>query len=141
MKPGQTENLASILTKAIQRAPNPLCRIDLQHIGGAVRDPAMHSSTYKGRDAEWSIVISGLWHPDDSLAGPLVRQWADALFDALDPICCHVYLVERHPKTIRYGRQLQQAYSEDLALLHEIKSRWDPDQILPTLDAPSQACE
>ncbi|KZR85350.1 6-hydroxy-D-nicotine oxidase [Synechococcus sp. MIT S9509] len=141
VKPGQTETLTSILTKAIQRAPNPLCRIDLQHIGGAVRDQAMHSSTYKGRDAEWSIVISGLWHPDDSLAGPLVRQWSDALFDALAPICCHVYLVERHPGTIRYGRQLQLAYAEDLALLREIKRRWDPDQILPTLDVPSQAGE
>ncbi len=131
---GQTETLATILTTAIQRAPNPLCRIDLQHIGGAVRDQPMQSSAYRGRNAEWSIVISGLWHPDDSSAAEGVKQWSDDLFDALASLSCHLYLVERHPGTIRYRRQLQLAYAEDLELLHALKCQWDPDQILPTLN-------
>ena len=132
---GQSEALAMILRTAIQGAPNRLCRIDLQHLGGVVGDRPMRSSSYRGRKAAWSIVISGLWHPDQIATADAVRQWSDDLFDALAPISCHVYLAERHPGTNRYGRQLQLAYGDDLAHLQEMKRQWDPDQILPTLDA------
>lgn len=132
---GQSEALATILRSAIQRAPNRLCRIDLQQLGGAVCDRPMRSSSYRGRKAAWSIVISGLWHPDQIANAESVRQWSDDLFDALAPISCHVYLAERHPGTNRYGRQLQLAYGDDLEHLRELKRQWDPDQILPTLDA------
>ena len=136
---GQSEALATILRAAIQGAPNRLCRIDLQQLGGAVGDRPMCSSSYRGRQAAWSIVISGLWHPDQSATADAVKQWSDDLFDALAPISCHVYLVERHPGTNRYGRQLQLAYGEDLENLRELKRQWDPDQILPTLDASTPA--
>ena len=136
---GRTQPLATILTTAIQRAPNPLCRIDLQHIGGAVRDQPMQSSAYRGRNAEWSIVISGLWHPDESSAADVVKQWSDDLFDALASLSSHVYLVERHPGTIRYARQLQLAYGPDLELLQTLKCQWDPDRILPTLNTSTHA--
>ena len=130
---GQSEALATLLRASIARAPNRLCRIDLQQLGGAVRDQPMRSSSYRGRKAAWSIVISGLWHPDQIATADAVRQWSDDLFDALVPISCHVYLVERHPGTRRYARQLQLAYGEDLEHLRELKRQWDPDQILPTL--------
>jgi len=139
MEAGQSEDLATILSSAIKRAPNRLCRIDLQHLGGAVGDQPMCSSSYRGRQAAWSIVISGLWHPDQIATADAVKQWSDDLFDALAPISCHVYLVERHPCTNRYGRQLQLAYGEDLENLRELKRQWDPDQILPTLDASTPA--
>lgn len=136
---GQSEALATILRTAIQGVPNRLCRIDLQQLGGAVGDRPMGSSSYRGRQAAWSIVISGLWHPDQIATADAVKQWSDDLFDALAPISCHVYLVERHPGTNRYGRQLQLAYGEDLENLRELKRQWDPDQILPTLDASTPA--
>lgn len=79
-------------------------------------------------------MISGLWHPDESSAADVVKQWSDDLFDALASLSCHVYLVERHPGTIRYARQLQLAYGPDLELLQALKCQWDPDRILPTLN-------
>ena len=136
---GQSEALATILRTAIQGAPNRLCRIDLQQLGGAVSDQPITSSSYRGRKAAWSVVISGLWHADQSATADAVKQWSDDLFDALVPISCHVYLAERHPGTNRYGRQLQLAYGDDLVHLQALKSEWDPDQILPTLDASTPA--
>ena len=136
---GQSEALATILRTAIQGAPNSLCRIDLQQLGGAVSDQPITSSSYRGRKAAWSVVISGLWHPDQIATAESVRQWSDDLFDALVPISCHVYLAERHPGTNRYGRQLQLAFGDDLAHLQTLKSEWDPDHILPTLDASTPA--
>ena len=132
--PGQVTVLAAVLQKALLEAPNRLCRIDLQHSGGAVRDPLMKSSAYKGRQAEWSLVVSSFWPAGDTTAGEAARAWADGVFDALETIACHVYLVERHPGTQRYRHELALAYGPDLAELQELKKQWDPDGILQSLE-------
>ena len=126
--------MAAVLQKALLEAPNRLCRIDLQHSGGAVRDPLMKSSAYKGRQAEWSLVVSSFWPASDTTAGEAARAWADGVFDALETIACHVYLVERHPGTQRYRHELALAYGPDLAELQELKKQWDPDGILQSLE-------
>jgi len=122
VRPGHALELAGLLEEAITKAPNRQCRIDLQHIGGAVSDRPMASSLYRGRQAEWSIVISGFWPAGDVQAEQRACRWADAVFDALDPIACHVYLVERHPGTHRYHRELDVAFVSDLPQLYEMNS-------------------
>lgn len=135
VRPGHAADLARWLGEAITKAPNRLCRIDLQHSGGAVSDRPLASSLYRGREAEWSIVISGFWPAGDTRAEQSACRWADAVFDVLAPIACHVYLVERHPDTIRYQRELDLAFGPDLPRLREMKRQWDPDGLLPSLDA------
>ena len=131
---GQSEALAAVLTGAIGRLPNRYCRIDLQHIGGTVSDQPINSSAYRGRGAEWSVVVTGLWPAGDEAAELDAKAWSDGVFDALEPISCHVYLAERHPGTPRYGRQLQKAYGADLMALRTLKQQWDPNGILPALE-------
>ena len=67
-----------------------------------------------------------------------LRSWMPKLglmvFDALEPISCHVHLAERHPWTPRYGRQLQMAHGADLMALRTLKQQWDPNGILPALE-------
>jgi len=133
ISPGQISVLAPLLQSAICKAPNPLCRIDLQHSGGAVRQPLMGRNAYRGREAEWSIVVSSFWAAGDGSAERASRIWADGVFDALEAIACHVYLVERHPGTCRYSRELELAYGSDLSAIRELKRQWDPDSILPSL--------
>lgn len=132
---GLSHALAPRLEEAMRKAPNRLCRIDLQHIGGAVADQPMASSLYRGRHAEWSIVISGFWSAGDALHQQAVCRWADEAFDALESLACHVYLVERHPGTIRYQRELELAYGSELPQLRQMKKQWDPNHLLPSLDA------
>ncbi len=135
VRSGHAGVLAHLLEEAMRKAPNRLCRIDLQHSGGAVSDRPLASSLYRGREAEWSIVISGFWPAGDARAELSACRWADAVFDALAPIACHVYLVERHPDTIRYQRELDLAFGPDLPRLREMKRQWDPNGLLPSLDA------
>ena len=85
----------------------------------------------------WSIVISGFWSAGDVLTQQAACRWADAVFDALESLACHVYLVERHPGTILYQRELELAYGSDLPRLWQMKKQWDPDGLLPSLDPPS----
>ncbi len=132
--PGHVSALAAVLQTVLLKAPNELCRIELQHSGGAVRQPVMKSSAYRGRTAEWSVVVSSFWPAADGTAAEASRAWADGVFDALEEIACHVYLVERHPGTWRYRNELELAYGSDLAELRELKQRWDPDGILPSLE-------
>ena len=130
---GQISTLVPLILRAIRSLPNPQCRVDFQHIGGAVQDEPMMSSMYRGRQAEWSIVVSAFWCPGDMAGEEAARSWADDVFDRLEPLACHVYLVERHPETKRYKRELQLAYGSDLEPLRQMKREWDPDEILPPL--------
>ena len=95
----------------------------------------MTSSVHRGREAEWSIVVTAFWSPGDADGETSARAWADGVFDALESFACHVYLVERHQKTHRYQRQLDLAYRPDLEPLRRMKHAWDPDGILPLLES------
>ena len=53
---GQSEALAAVLTGAIGRLLNHYCRIDLQHIGGAVSDQPINSSALS---RPWSGMVGG----------------------------------------------------------------------------------
>ena len=108
------------------------------HIGGAVQDQPMASSLYRGREAEWSIVVTSVWDPGDVMGEKTARNWADEVFDQLEPLACHVYLVERHPEGKRFKRELELAYGPDLELLRRLKDEWDPDKILPSLNGPCE---
>ena len=70
-----------------------------------------------------------------SIATLVPNQSLVPVFDALVPIACHVYLVERHPDTIRYQRELDLAFGPDLPRLREMKRQWDPHGLLPSLEA------
>lgn len=132
---GLLTRLVPLIVSALEKLPNPLCRIDFQHIGGAVQDRPMTSSVYRGREAEWSIVVTAVWSPGDADGETSARAWADGVFDALESFACHVYLVERHPEAHRYQRELDLAYGPDLEFLRRMKHAWDPDGILPPLES------
>ncbi len=130
---GIGKQLSGILLEALHKLPNRHCRIDLQHIGGIVSEIPIDQSLYRGRQAQWSVVVSACWPAADEAAANAARAWADALFDALVPLAVHYYLVERHPGTIRYKKELQLAYGPWLDRLRARKAAWDPNGILPDL--------
>jgi FAD/FMN-containing dehydrogenase len=130
---GQVQALAAMLRQAMHEAPNRDCRIDLQHVGGADSEIAIDATAYRGRHAEWSVVITAVWPPQDPAAGEAGRGWADACFDALIPLANHYYIVQRHPGTIRYRQELELAYGPALETLRRHKQELDPQGLLPGL--------
>ena len=132
---GRVAALAQVLQQALSAAPNRDCRVDLQHVGGADGDVPIGATAYRGRHAEWSIVITAVWAARDITDGKQARTWAEAVFDALVPLANHYYIVQRHPGTERYATELCLAYGPMLEPLRSRKRAWDPHNKLPSLDA------
>ena len=74
VRQGKIDILIPLISRAIKTLPNPQCRIDFQHIGGAVQDQPMASSLYRGREAEWSIVVTSVWDPGDVMGEKTARK-------------------------------------------------------------------
>lgn len=130
---GVVVELTAELLQAMRDAPNRDCRIDLQHVGGADGDVAIDATTYRGRQAEWSVVVTAVWPPQEAEAAEAAQRWADACFDSLLPLANHYYIVQRHPGTIRYIQELELAYGPALEALRRRKRELDPQGLLPAL--------
>ncbi|MDG2989798.1 FAD-dependent oxidoreductase [Candidatus Synechococcus calcipolaris G9] len=130
---GQVNTLAKLLQRAIATVPNHMCQIDLQHVGGVVNDIPPLATAYTGRNAEWSIVVTAVWNPNESSGAKEGRAWADQVFEALLPLANHYYIVQRHPGTNVYDQELRLAYGPLLELLKLQKQQWDPQGLLPGL--------
>lgn len=125
--------LSTTLIEAIASAPNRDCRIDLQHVGGVVNRVAMDQTAYRGRQAEWSIVVTAVWPASDQTAAADACRWADRCFDALATMASHYYIVQRHPGTPRYARELELAYGPMLETLRQRQRLMDPQGRLASL--------
>jgi len=130
---GLAASLSTVLTQTLRRAPNRECRIDLQHVGGVVNEVPIDATAYRGRRAEWSIVVTAVWPAADQSAATAACQWADACFDALAPLANHYYIVQRQPGTSRYTRELDLAYGPMLNQLRQRKLAMDPKGALASL--------
>jgi hypothetical protein len=108
-------------------------QIDLQHVGGVVNNIPPLSTAYTGRNAEWSIVITGVWSPNEPQEAQQCVAWADKVLEALLPLANHYYIVQRHPGTQFYGQELRLAYGPLLEPLKLKKQQWDPQGLLPQL--------
>lgn len=128
------QNLIAVLSNAITTAPNRDCRIDLQHVGGRVNTIEVGSSAYRGRAAEWSIVVTAVWPAANQAAATAACEWADRCFDDLAPLANHYYIVQRHPGTVQYARELALAYGPILTTLQQRKLSMDPQGILASLE-------
>jgi FAD/FMN-containing dehydrogenase len=130
---GHGHSLTRILREAIAEAPTGMCQIDLQHVGGVINSVPSLSTAYTGRNAEWSVVVTAVWNPNEAGGATLCRAWADRVLKALLPLANHYYIVQRHPGTEFYDRELSLAYGPLLNSLKLKKEQWDPQGLLPTL--------
>ena len=90
-------------------------------------------TAYRGRQAEWSIVVTAVWSPLDQTAAAEACHWADRCFDALAVMANHYYIVQRHPGTPRYARELELAYGPLLDSLRRRQQLMDPQGRLASL--------
>ena len=131
---GLAAELMATLSEALLQAPGRDCRIDLQHVGGVVNEVGNEASAYRGRRAEWSVVITAVWPAGDQAAAAAAGRWADDCFDALAGLANHYYIVQRHPGTSRFAEELELAYGPLLKPLRQRKQEIDPMAMLPSLE-------
>jgi hypothetical protein len=113
---------AQILINAIKIAPNRLCRIDLQHMGG-VNKTIQNGSVFKGREADWNLVITGFANSIDDSDRAVI--WVMELIQQLDQAICGVYSVEIRPSRSETDTELNLAFGDNLPLLRKISLCYD----------------
>lgn len=118
---------------AMENLPNANCNIALQHMGGVVAEVGTTATAFAGRTAEWSAVITSVWDRSDSEMGNRCKQWAQQCFTSTEKYACGCYIVERHPNTEFFERELNLAFRENLSDVKKLKLEWDPENILQPL--------
>jgi hypothetical protein len=120
---------AARLVEAIKAAPTRLCRIDLQHCGGALADVAPAATAFWNRDFEWNCPVIGAWHGLDG-EQEACTNWVRETVQLLAPYTVGTYSVEVAPGLPETAREVEQAFGGNLPRLRELKRRWDPDNLL-----------
>jgi FAD/FMN-containing dehydrogenase len=119
---------AARLAEAIRAAPTPLCRIDLQHCGGAVADVAPTATAFWTRDFEWNCPLIGAWYGPD---GPrdACSAWVRHTAGLLAPYTAGMYSVEITPGLPETAREVELAFGANIGPLRELKRARDPDNV------------
>lgn len=125
MKNDQLKTMTAFILEALNTLPNPLCRIDLQHMGGMVTK-INSNAVFQSRDADWNVVITGIW-TTESLASEvdLVKQWVHNTLNRLSLAFCGVYSVEIRNNQPETEYELELAYKKELVPLRQLISSCD----------------
>lgn len=120
---------SAILVNSIKSAPTPMCRIDLQHCGGAVGNVEPTETAFWNRGFEWSVVITGAWF------GPkgereACTEWARKTVREMKPYIEGTYVVDVRPGFPETQQEVEMAFGGNLGKLKSLKKKWDPDNIL-----------
>jgi hypothetical protein len=116
------------LMTAVRSAPTALCRIDLQHCGGAVGDVLRDATAFWNRDFEWNCPIIGAWSASEDRSAACI-DWATQTARTLAPYTAGVYAVELLPGRAETAAEVELAFGGNLAWLRELKQKWDPDRM------------
>lgn len=87
------KEVASVLMKAVDERPSPLCYLHLLHGGGAVGDMTFEDTAFGCRDWAFACVVTGVWPrvQDGSDAEKAAFEWVYSVVDDLLPFCDGVY--------------------------------------------------
>jgi FAD/FMN-containing dehydrogenase len=126
---GLSDEVIDVVAEHAHRATSPRSYAAMFHFGGAVARAPREATAYSGRDVDYSIVIEGVWLPEqgDSV-GAAQTAWAREFLDALGPHRAGVY-VNFLDADDDAGR-VREAYGDDTyRRLAGVKAKYDPDNV------------
>jgi FAD/FMN-containing dehydrogenase len=128
--PTLDDDVAEALTKQVEAAPTPFCRIDFQQTGGALADIGDTDTAFWGRGSEWNIPLNAIW--DDPADGPACMAWARDTLAVLADHTTGVYSVEVRPGFAETESELVAAFGGNLQRLRALRAIHDPNGVLST---------
>tara|TARA_B100000700_G_scaffold128826_1_gene144349 strand:+ start:1678 stop:2913 length:1236 start_codon:yes stop_codon:yes gene_type:complete len=130
----QSNNLKvlKVIHNLITKRPNKDCYIASQQLGGLTHLNELDSS-FISRDAVWKPWINGAWKAKDSLERKNSLNWMEECWDKLEFVCPGVHLAQIHPHLPWHKREIKSAFKDWLPKLQEIKSIYDPSNLMPPL--------
>ena len=119
----KTAEISSEVLEIIASAPCRHSYLHFQHMGGVVSKGT--ATPFVAREAEWSLVISGVW--DDPSLAEACKAWVLAAVQQLLPKALGSYATDLGPEDADLARHSfgHKAIQELLSL----KKRWDPENL------------
>jgi hypothetical protein len=128
---GLDAKVAVQLIEAIRKAPTTLCRVDLQHCGGALGDVSRTATAFWNRDFEWNCPIIAAWIGQQCEHAAACTSWGRHVTQILEPYTVGSYSVEITPGLPETNREVELAFGENLRRLQQLKQKYDPNGLLP----------
>ncbi len=128
-----SQEIISILRKLIYQRPDPRCFIAAQQLGGVTNSTTKDETSFIHRDAIWKPWINAAWPPGDEFLKAKSMAWLEKAWEALEPFCPGVHLAQMHQHLPWHQKETESAFKEWLPGLKKLKSKFDPNGILPTL--------
>nr|WP_257473346.1 FAD-binding protein [Prochlorococcus marinus] len=122
-----------IINDLIDRRPNKSCYIASQQLGGLTHLRDIDTS-FLHRDSIWKPWINGSWEANDPSKRNMTLKWMEECWSNLEFICPGIHLAQIHPHLTWHKRELSSAFKNWLPKLKEIKSFYDPNNIMPPLN-------
>ena len=119
---------AKFFINAIRSAPTSLCRIDLQHCGGAMGDVAPDATGFWNRGMQWNCPIIGAW-TDTEKHREACTEWVRQTKRSIGPYVAGTYCVEILPGLPETAAEVREAFGANLPRLQKLKRKWDPERV------------
>ena len=124
--------ILELIQKLINKRPNKNSYIASQQLGGLTHSSEFDSS-FVHRDAIWKPWINGSWVAKDLLERKKALEWMKECWESLEFYCPGIHLAQIHPHLSWHQKELSSAYKEWLIKLREVKTIYDPNEIMPPL--------
>ena len=124
----RTPDAVAAMVELIRRAPTPWCRLEFQHVGGALGDVADDASAMFGRSAEHSAVMTAQWPaaaPAETKQACL--DWVAAMREAAAPAVLGSYATDLVPGMVGQEAGLREVFGSNLPRLRTVAEATDPD--------------
>ena len=129
----KNRQVLKVIKELVDKRPNKSCYIASQQLGGLTQSKEIDTS-FVHRDAIWKPWINGAWEAQDQLKRNRTLKWMELSWDNLDFICPGIHLAQIHPHLPWHQKELSLAFKDWLPKLKEIKSIYDPINVMPSLE-------
>lgn len=123
--------LTKSLNKVMRNKPHQGCYVAAQQLGGATKNE--HESSFIHRDSIWKPWITGSWSAGDLRGKEKTLTWMEEVWETFKPFCPGVHLAQMHQHLPWHKEEISAAFQNWLPELQNLKSRYDPNGILPPL--------
>jgi len=126
-------HLVQSIEYLISIRPNKNCFIAAQQLGGASGEVSKSLTSFIHRRAIWKPWINASWEAGNPKEKERSLNWLEEAWRALESNCPGVHLAQMHQHLHWHTKETKKAFEDWLPGLHNLKSKYDPQGILPRL--------
>ena len=107
--------------------------ISAQQLGGFNEQNHEGSYSFINTNSMWKPWITASWQKGDEIGRIKSLEWLENVWQTLEPDCPGVHLAQMHQHLHWHQKEIKSAFGEWLPELQDLKSRYDPNGLLPAL--------